>query len=230
MHSFDYRDAYEEIHPKTLVRYGLLAWTRVSANSEKGIGSQWAVRVGQRLKSTFRKSGAARKLGLVQIVVEASAIRWVLQTLSRLGLFLVGAVAAFWGTVGRGWPSDRMDENTCKFLGFDMRSTLQYFSSLRSNGQPLFQGRWCRFDQPEIRALESGFWTDVSHGYKITTFRSLIFFQFYYTLQKNSFATPRTVLQWAFTRVPGLGQIIWWIVCWQKMRGHIRKNCTEIEK
>jgi len=29
-------------------------------------------------------------------------------------LFLVGAVAAFWGTIERGWPSDRMDENICK--------------------------------------------------------------------------------------------------------------------
>ena len=47
----------------------------VSANSEKCIGSQWAVRVGQRLQSRFGKSGAARKLGLVQIIVEASAIR-----------------------------------------------------------------------------------------------------------------------------------------------------------
>ena len=26
------------------------------------------------------------------------------------------------------------------------------------------------------------------------------------------------------TRVPGLGQITWWIVCWQKMRGHIWKK------
>jgi len=63
------------VHPKTLVRYGLLAWTRVSANSEKCRGSQWAVRVGQRLPSRFGKSGAARELGLVQIVVEASEIR-----------------------------------------------------------------------------------------------------------------------------------------------------------
>ena len=48
----------------------------VSAHSEKCIGSQWAVRVGQRLQSRFGKSGAARKLGLVQkIIVEASAIR-----------------------------------------------------------------------------------------------------------------------------------------------------------
>jgi hypothetical protein len=63
------------LHPKILARYGLLAWTRVSANSEKCVGSQWAVRVGQRLQSRFGKSGVARKLGLVQIVVEASAIR-----------------------------------------------------------------------------------------------------------------------------------------------------------
>ena len=43
----------------------------VSANSEKGRGSEWAVRVGQRLPSRFGQSGAARELKLVQIVVEA---------------------------------------------------------------------------------------------------------------------------------------------------------------
>jgi len=47
----------------------------VSANSEKGRGSELAVRVGQRLQSRFGKSGAARELSLVQIVVAASAIR-----------------------------------------------------------------------------------------------------------------------------------------------------------
>ena len=47
----------------------------VSANSEKGRRSEWAVRVGQRLQLRFGQSGAARELGLVQIVVEASAIR-----------------------------------------------------------------------------------------------------------------------------------------------------------
>ena len=46
----------------------------VSANSEKGRGSEWAVRVGQRLPSRFGQSGAARELGLVQIVLEASEI------------------------------------------------------------------------------------------------------------------------------------------------------------
>jgi len=48
---------------------------RVSANSEKGRGSEWAVRVGQRLQSRFGQSGAAREMTLVQIVVEVSAIR-----------------------------------------------------------------------------------------------------------------------------------------------------------
>jgi len=36
---------------------------------------QLAVRVGQRLQYKFGQSGAARELGLVPIVVEASAIR-----------------------------------------------------------------------------------------------------------------------------------------------------------
>jgi len=49
---------------------------RVSASSEKGRGSDWAViRVGHRLQSRFGKSGAARKSGMVQIVVEVSKIR-----------------------------------------------------------------------------------------------------------------------------------------------------------
>ena len=47
----------------------------VSANSEKGSGSEWAVRVGKRVPSRFGQSGAAREMKLVQIVVEALAIR-----------------------------------------------------------------------------------------------------------------------------------------------------------
>jgi len=62
------------LYQKKKSRYWLLAWTRVSANSEKGSGSERAVRVGQRLQWRFGQSGAARELGLVQIVVEASAI------------------------------------------------------------------------------------------------------------------------------------------------------------
>jgi len=64
-----------QLHPKTLIKMWITCLDRVSANSEKGRGSEWAVRVGQRLQSRFGKSGAARKSGLVQIVVEVSAIR-----------------------------------------------------------------------------------------------------------------------------------------------------------
>jgi len=67
----------------------------VSANSEKGRGFEWAVRVGQRLQSRCGQSGAARELNLVQIVVEVSAIRGVCQALGCLSLFLAGVVAAF---------------------------------------------------------------------------------------------------------------------------------------
>jgi len=41
----------------------------------KKAGSEWAVRVGQRLQSRFGQSGAVRELNLVQIVEEVSAIR-----------------------------------------------------------------------------------------------------------------------------------------------------------
>jgi len=51
----------------------------VSANSEKGMGSEWAVRVRQRLPSRFMKSGAAREMNLVQIVVEAPAINFLFE-------------------------------------------------------------------------------------------------------------------------------------------------------
>jgi len=66
---------WRHLHPKTLIEMWITCLDPVSANSEKGRGSEWAVRVGQRLPSRFGQSGAARELGLVQIVVEASAIR-----------------------------------------------------------------------------------------------------------------------------------------------------------
>ena len=78
---------------------------RVSANSEKGRGSDWAVRVGQRLQSRFEQSGAVRELNLVQIVEEVSAIRGGLPSTGpseRLSLFLAGAVATFCGDYGEG--------------------------------------------------------------------------------------------------------------------------------
>jgi len=39
----------------------------VSANSEKGSGFEWALRVGQRVPSRFGQSRVAREMNLVQI-------------------------------------------------------------------------------------------------------------------------------------------------------------------
>jgi len=64
-----------DIHPKTLFEMWITCLDRVSANSEKGRGSEWAVRVEQRLQSRFGQSGAVRELNLVQIVEDVSAIR-----------------------------------------------------------------------------------------------------------------------------------------------------------
>ena len=63
------------LHPKTLIEMWITCLDPVSANSEKGRGSEWAVNVGQRLPSRFGQSRAARELNLVQIVVEALEIR-----------------------------------------------------------------------------------------------------------------------------------------------------------
>jgi len=67
----------------------------VLANSEKGRGSEWAVRVGQTLPSRFVQSGSAREMNLVQI----SKLSWkrrqlggVCQALVRQSLFFPAAV------------------------------------------------------------------------------------------------------------------------------------------
>ena len=46
------------VHPKTLIEMWIICLDSVSANSEKGSGSEWAVRVGQRL---LRDSGRAEQ-------------------------------------------------------------------------------------------------------------------------------------------------------------------------
>ena len=63
------------IHPYILIEMWITCLDPISANSEKGRGSEWALRVGQRLPSRFGQSGAAREMNLVRIVVEAPAIR-----------------------------------------------------------------------------------------------------------------------------------------------------------
>jgi len=61
-------------HPKTLIEMWIACLDPVSANSEKGRGSEWVVRVGQKLLSRFGQSGVARELNLVQIIAEAPEI------------------------------------------------------------------------------------------------------------------------------------------------------------
>ena len=61
-------------HPKTLIEMWIICLDPVSANFEKGRGSEWAVRAGQKMPSRFVQSGAAREINLVQIVVEAPAL------------------------------------------------------------------------------------------------------------------------------------------------------------
>jgi len=75
----------------------------VSANSDKGRGSDWAVRVGYRLPSRFVQSGAARELNLVQIDVEAPAIKGgFAKHLADTACFWLVLLAAFWWTIERG--------------------------------------------------------------------------------------------------------------------------------
>ena len=85
---------------RTLIEMWITCLNRVSANSGKGRGSRWAVRVGQRLHSRFGQSGEAPELVLVQIAKEAREIRGGSQTVSRQGLFLAVVVRAFFGDYG----------------------------------------------------------------------------------------------------------------------------------
>ena len=91
------------VSSKTLIEMWITDLDRVSANSEKGRGSEWAVRVRQRLSSTFGQSGPAREMNLVQIVVEASAIRrgFAKHSANTACIWLV-LLAAFWWTIERG--------------------------------------------------------------------------------------------------------------------------------
>ena len=66
------------------------------------MGFQWVVRVSQRLQSRSLQSGAFRRFGLVQIVLQASKIRGVSQTLGRQSLYMTGAVAACFDGYGDG--------------------------------------------------------------------------------------------------------------------------------
>jgi len=63
----------------------------------------------------------------------------VSQTLERLSLFLAGAVAAFWGTMERGWPSERRAINYAFLRQWHVLGAHEIISRC-SAGQPLFGG------------------------------------------------------------------------------------------
>jgi len=86
---------------------------RVEATSDEDRVSQWAVRVGQRLPSRFGQSGA-ESWAWYKLSWKRRHLRGISQTLTRLNLFMAGAVEAFCETLGNGCPSDRMDESICK--------------------------------------------------------------------------------------------------------------------
>jgi len=119
------------------VRYGLLAWTRVSADSEKCRGSQWAVKVGQRLPLRFGQSGAARELGLVQIVVQASAIRGGFPNTWPTQPVFGWRCRSVLGDYGKG-PAIRTAGYTLCNRETMACSCAHEFIARRSAGQPLF--------------------------------------------------------------------------------------------
>ena len=74
----------------------------VSANPEKSRGSELDVRVGQRLQSKFGQSGAVQELIWYKLSWERRKLGGVCQALSRLSLFLAGAIATVCGDYGEG--------------------------------------------------------------------------------------------------------------------------------
>jgi len=88
---------------------------------------QWAVRVSQMLQSRPLQSGAFRKFGLVQIVLEASKIRGVSQTLFRQSLYMTGAVAAYFDGYGDGLFSQTHRQHHIQNLELNLCYTLKKF-------------------------------------------------------------------------------------------------------
>ena len=91
-----------EIHPKTLFEMWITCLDWVSANSEEGRGSEWAVRVGQRLQSRLGRAEQFENWIWYKLSRKCRQIEGVCQALSSLNLFLAGAVATFCGDYGEG--------------------------------------------------------------------------------------------------------------------------------
>ena len=123
----------------------------VSANSEKGRGSEWAVRVGQRLWSSPKNEsgtsfrGSAGNLG--------GSAKYLVDTTC----FCLELLAAFWWTIERGWPSEWRAINYEVLRRWHVLGSHENIAR-RSDGQPLFRDRWCHSRQDPKRALEAWRW------------------------------------------------------------------------
>jgi len=116
---------------------------------------QWAVRVSERLQSRSLQSGAFQRFSLVQIVLEASKIRGVSQTLGHQSLYMTGAVEACFDGYGDGLFSQthwqhhvqNLELNLCytlkksllcvRLLRHSMRAT-----DVTSTARSMSLGRW----------------------------------------------------------------------------------------
>ena len=181
------------VHPKTLMRYGLLAWTRfrlILKNAEALSGLYgWdrdcrpdSGRVEQPESwAWYKLSWKHQQLGGVS------------QTLERLSLFLAGAVAVFWGIMERGWPSEQRAINYA-FLDSGMFLALMKLYRAVQLASPFLVVADVAPNHPQKKCWKLAFRSMFLIGIKSQRFVVSSFSKFYYTLQKKPFATPRTVL------------------------------------
>jgi len=115
----------------------------------------WDVMVSQRLQSRSWQSGAFRRFSLVQIVLEASKIRGVSQTLGRQSLYMTGAVAACFDDYGDGLFSQTHGQHHIQNLELNLCYTLKKSllcvrllrhsmraADVASTGRSMILGRW----------------------------------------------------------------------------------------
>jgi len=149
---------------------------------------QWAVRVSQRLQSRSLQSGAIWRFGLVQIVMEASRIRGVSQTLGYQSLYMTGAVAACFD----GYEDELFSQthrqhhiqNLELHLCYTLKKSLLCVRLLRHSMRAADVASTTR-SMSLGRSLLVACFSSV----KITTFRGLIFFQVSLHTPKNPFAS-----------------------------------------
>jgi len=127
------KNSHYNIHPKTLMWITCL--DPVSANSEKGRDSEWAVGWGKDCRPDSGRAEQPENWIWYKLSWKRRKLGGVCQALSCLSLFLAGAVATVCGDYGEGLRLRPHGQKHMQTLALD---------------QTLFQGRRCRFDQPEV--------------------------------------------------------------------------------